>query len=736
MIVRDEERNLGTCLDSLAGLADEIVVVDTGSTDRTREVATRYGAQVHDFAWVDDFAAARNESIRHARGRWILWLDADEWLDAENRARLARLLDGLDGRCRGYRMHQRSAIGAAAQRDESGTVIFQQVRLFPNAPGIRWEYRVHEQIGPSIERQGGEVLDSDVFIEHSGYADPGLFQRKAERNLRLLEREVAERPDDAFPWLNLGWALYQLGRTAEAVPALERAREREPAGGVVNRKACALLVRCHYERGEKHAALERCRDALRLYPADVQLQFLEAVLLSELGDAPGAEVRFRRLLASTPTPAQLAAGFDTGLVGYKARHNLARICRAQERFAEAEAAWRAAVKESPASVGSWLELGEMLLAQGRAAECGEVVRSLRELGAAGAAAADQLRSWGAASDLRREAEVALDAGDLAAAEARFERLAALGLQAGPALWRLGVIANRRGDFARAWERHRQALAADPNLAEKISPPGAPHRTLVAQTYDVEEVMACPVCGGAAHEPMMVVNCLASNHHHASIDPIRRWVRCAACVHGFANPRPGPDAIRRAYREPPPAHLQTLSYERLTRASDIVHELWSRRPGGDLLDVGVSMGAFAGVAMDYGYRVCGIDVHAGYRHHLERLGVEFVHGDAGTHDFGARRFDVIMMGDVLEHLADPRRALAALVATLRPRGLVWISTPNHEGVWTRARRDRDPMWLEGEHLHFFSLRSLTRLLEDVGLVRVDYRLSKTFLGCAEVIAERA
>ena len=88
MIVKNEEATLAACLASVADLVDEMIVVDTGSTDRTRDVAGQGGARVVDFAWVDDFAAARNESIRHATGDWIFWLDADERLDEANREKL------------------------------------------------------------------------------------------------------------------------------------------------------------------------------------------------------------------------------------------------------------------------------------------------------------------------------------------------------------------------------------------------------------------------------------------------------------------------------------------------------------------------------------------------------------------------------------------------------------------------------------------------------------------------
>jgi glycosyltransferase involved in cell wall biosynthesis len=84
--VKDEEAQLPGCLQAAADLVDEVIVVDTGSADRTKEVAAGLGARVFDFPWCDSFAAARNESLRHATGDWIFWLDGDEYLDADKRA--------------------------------------------------------------------------------------------------------------------------------------------------------------------------------------------------------------------------------------------------------------------------------------------------------------------------------------------------------------------------------------------------------------------------------------------------------------------------------------------------------------------------------------------------------------------------------------------------------------------------------------------------------------------------
>ena len=113
MIARNEAATLSRSLGSVAGLADEIIVVDTGSDDDTRQIARELKAQVHEFPWIDDFAAARNESLRHATGEWILWLDGDEYVGAANRGQLRTLIDSLADENAAYLMTQRSSVAAA-----------------------------------------------------------------------------------------------------------------------------------------------------------------------------------------------------------------------------------------------------------------------------------------------------------------------------------------------------------------------------------------------------------------------------------------------------------------------------------------------------------------------------------------------------------------------------------------------------------------------------------------------
>ena len=155
LIARNEQANLSRALRSIQGVCDEIIVADTGSTDRTPEIARDMGARVIEFPWCDDFAAARNFTIGHARGDWIFWLDADDRLDAPDRAKLRELFAGLAYDNAAYCLKCLCIPDAA-----TGTsTLVDHIRLFRDHPGLRWRYRIHEQILPAVREQQGEVRD-------------------------------------------------------------------------------------------------------------------------------------------------------------------------------------------------------------------------------------------------------------------------------------------------------------------------------------------------------------------------------------------------------------------------------------------------------------------------------------------------------------------------------------------------------------------------------------------------
>jgi glycosyltransferase involved in cell wall biosynthesis/tetratricopeptide (TPR) repeat protein len=370
MIVKNEEANLGECLGSVADLVQEIIVVDTGSTDATMEIAARFGAKVFDFPWVDSFAAARNESLRHATGDWIFWLDADDRLDEPNRAKLRTHLASLKDENAAFVM---KCLCLPDGQGGPATVV-DHVRLFKNHPELRWEFRVHEQVLPSLRRLNTDIRWADVLIQHTGYQDPGLRGRKLQRDLRLLRLADEETPDHPFTLFNLGSITQELGRPAEALPLLRRSLERSQPGDSIVRKLFSVIAQCHRQLQQAGEALAACRAGRSYFPEDAELLFVEGMVRRGHGDREGARACLERLLAN-PEDSHFAS-VDPGIRGYKSRVQLAGIYKEEGRWAEAEKQWRAALAEQPGLVQVWLELGDLLVAQGRWPELDEVIERL------------------------------------------------------------------------------------------------------------------------------------------------------------------------------------------------------------------------------------------------------------------------------------------------------------------------------------------------------------------------
>lgn len=190
VIVRNEEENLPAWLENMQGLADERIVVDTGSTDHTVEIAEAAGAEVYHFTWINDFAAAKNFAIAQATGEWILFLDADETFDARTKRELRPYLEKIQGNpsVAGLITHWNNYDkDDHFRRLGSG----HQVRIFRNAPDIRYTGIIHEALDDTHFRPGRVLETTDFVIRHTGYS-ASLVQTKVQRNLPLVEKRLAE----------------------------------------------------------------------------------------------------------------------------------------------------------------------------------------------------------------------------------------------------------------------------------------------------------------------------------------------------------------------------------------------------------------------------------------------------------------------------------------------------------------------------------------------------------------
>jgi len=216
MIVKNAERDLPRCLDSVRDLAGELIVVDTGSTDATTRIAARYGAEVIPFDFtIVDFAAARNQAIARASGRWILMLDADETLDRASAPMVERLV-ALDENA-GYFLKRHNHWS-----DSLNPTTDYVVRLFPNRPNCRYRGRVHETIDASILSGGGRLLKTEIRIDHNFASDQEARRRKNHWYIEILKEEIAADPSDGSRLDFLAAEYHQLGMFDEAVEIAER----------------------------------------------------------------------------------------------------------------------------------------------------------------------------------------------------------------------------------------------------------------------------------------------------------------------------------------------------------------------------------------------------------------------------------------------------------------------------------------------------------------------------------
>jgi glycosyltransferase involved in cell wall biosynthesis len=268
MIVKDEVVTLPACLASVRGVVDEIVILDTGSSDDTIAVAQDAGAQVHRFEWTNDFAAARNASLTHARGDWILVLDADERLLPVAIPAIRQLVAGqeLAGVAAADVLLVNLVRHEAGAKQSPYTLVS---RLFRRHPDLQFQRPYHETVDESVDRVRQRephwqvVTLADVAIDHGGYRPDAVVARaKVERARSILESMVAAHPADPYGCNKLGALYLQNGLQEKALPLLRQGL----ATGIADPVTCYEL---HYHLGlayrqqnQLHQAIEHYQQAL------------------------------------------------------------------------------------------------------------------------------------------------------------------------------------------------------------------------------------------------------------------------------------------------------------------------------------------------------------------------------------------------------------------------------------------------------------------------------------------
>lgn len=244
MIAKNEENFLEKCLNSVKNIADEIIIADTGSTDRTKEIAKKFNARIYDFKWSDDFSKARNFSIKKAAKEWILILDADETISKKDLKKIKGLAKNnpKNNKIMGYSFVQRTysnQIKKLKFNSSKNDVYVESkpfvgwnyrgiTRLFKNDKRIKFVYPIHETVTESIKKIKGRIMPTIIPIHHfHALKSPSFINKKSKYYIKLLKNKVKSYPKAKF-YFELALELWNLNKSKEARKYFDKAVELNP----------------------------------------------------------------------------------------------------------------------------------------------------------------------------------------------------------------------------------------------------------------------------------------------------------------------------------------------------------------------------------------------------------------------------------------------------------------------------------------------------------------------------
>jgi glycosyltransferase involved in cell wall biosynthesis len=319
MIVKDEESHLAKCLSNIKPLVDEVIVVDTGSNDRTKDIASVFGARVYDFEWKNDYSEARNFSISHASGNWILILDADEIISPKDYDTFKNIVKKNQEKPVAYSFETRNYTFYAntlGWRPNDGTYPEQEagvgwfpstkVRLFQNAIHNRFQFSVHEMVDPAIKRAGEEIIKCRIPIHHYGEVNSGRTGEKAEAYYRIGLEKLDKKREDIAAIRELAVQAGNLKKWEESIILWEKVIAIEPGFA----EAYVNMGTANWNLERYDYALEHAKKAIEFGPHIKEGHFNYAISSLLLGNAKEAVVILNKLAGKSPEylPAQFMLG--------------------------------------------------------------------------------------------------------------------------------------------------------------------------------------------------------------------------------------------------------------------------------------------------------------------------------------------------------------------------------------------------------------------------------------------
>jgi pentatricopeptide repeat protein len=281
MIVKNEEKFLPRCLESVQGLVDEIIIIDTGSEDNTKTIGAQYTNHIYDFEWCNDFSAARNESLRYATGKWILVLDADEYVQNTGHGKLRKFLEGYNHK-KPYGFIVKILNFMGSGYDETNMMESTGARLFSNKSGIQYTLPIHEQLTSS---QGSITFPSLSFtIFHSGYIKEIVqLKNKSKRNMSILETMKSDSHNESYYHFIVGNEYSNSGEMEQALQSYQLSYKKSYTTDSWYHHLLDRLITLEMQLDQHHLAYNHILTGININPDHTDYYCLKGILLDSLG---------------------------------------------------------------------------------------------------------------------------------------------------------------------------------------------------------------------------------------------------------------------------------------------------------------------------------------------------------------------------------------------------------------------------------------------------------------------
>jgi len=342
MIVKNEEGYLPMCLKNIGDIVDEIIIVDTGSMDRTVELAKSYGAKVYYFKWNSNFSEARNESLKYATKDWILILDADDEFSTEYKENFKLLLNSKLDENAIYFFETLNYYGDTI--DSNSITINLNPRLFKNNQGIHYEGEIHNQLVYSQSKYG--AIYNPVKIYHYGYLNKTIASKnKRDRNITILNKQIIREPDNKFAYYNLGNEYTALGDVKQSLKYYYKAYENFNSHSGFSAILLLRIIISNYNMQKYNDALNFIDIGAKYYPEFTDLYFFKALVYKDLAK-PTLQIKaLKKCIELGEPPSELKFFYGSG--SFKAYFELGN---AYMNLNDSDAAYNAyveAIKSKP-----------------------------------------------------------------------------------------------------------------------------------------------------------------------------------------------------------------------------------------------------------------------------------------------------------------------------------------------------------------------------------------------------